>query len=73
MNCRKFYTEHENASLEGFELEVRSEVADGGGNIFVSAAGFDAEAAASQGLQSAVGSAINGGNPRIISTCEKSP
>jgi len=65
MNCRKFYTEHENASLEGFELEVRSEAADGVA-IYRISGRLDAEAAASQGLQSAVGSAINGGNPRII-------
>ena len=65
MNCRKLYIEHENASREGFELEVRSEVADGVA-IYRISGRLDAEAATSQGLQSAVGSAINGGNPRII-------
>ena len=65
MNCRKLYIEHENASQEGFALEVRSEAADGGA-IYRISGRLDAEAATSQGLQSAVGSAINGGNPRII-------
>jgi len=65
MNCRKFYTEHENASLEGFELEVRSEVVDGVA-MFRIAGKFDAQALTSQVLQSGVGSAIGAGTPRII-------
>ena len=65
MNCRKLYIEQENASLEGFELEVRSEVANGVA-IYRISGRLDAEAATGQGLQSAVGSAIDGGNARII-------
>ena len=65
MNCRKLYIEHENASQEGFALEVRSEAADGVA-IYRISGRLDAEAATGQGLQSAVGSAINGGNARII-------
>lgn len=65
LTAEKVYTEHEDASEEGVKLEVREEVADGV-VIFRIIGRFDAEAATNQGLQSAVGSAIDRGAPRII-------
>jgi anti-anti-sigma factor len=56
---------NENTLPEDSELEVRSEVADGVAVCRISGR-FDAEAATSQGLRSAVDSAINGGASRII-------
>jgi anti-sigma B factor antagonist len=49
--------------MEGFKLEVRSEVA-GGTAVYRIAGRFDA--LASPNVQSAVGSAISAGSPRVI-------
>jgi anti-anti-sigma factor len=60
-----FYTDHEDTSQEGSELEVRSEIIDGVA-VFRIAGKFDTQALTNEVLQSGVGGAVNAGNPWII-------